>query len=255
MVNYCCVPHCNKTGGFLFPHDKELFKKWQVAVCRVTAQKKIWKPSEHSVVCKEHFEETDFIENNTSGYARERQKLKDGVVPSVFSFKKSANKKSKILRQKRRDRREAKKREAIIAAVQHHQSEPSINTADENIQVFPDEIDFAMEIELSDVKSEEEANDDDDQVVSNPCVGVQVMTPSFGNLRLQQFENDPSAINYYTGFKNVSHLRFFLDCLGPATYHLSYKARELEPEDELLLCLIKLRQNKGLLINIDENET
>ena len=52
------------------------------------------------------------------------------------------------------------------------------------------------------------------------AAGVQVTTASFGNLRLQQFENNPKAVNYYTGFKDVGHLRFFFYCLGPAAFHL-----------------------------------
>jgi len=53
-------------------------------------------------------------------------------------------------------------------------------------------------------------------------------------------------VNYYTGFKNIAHFRFFLDCLGQAAYHLSYKSRTLSEEDELFLCLMKLRLNKGI---------
>jgi len=39
MVNYCCVPQCNGTGGFLFPEEKKLRKLWQVAVRRVSYKK------------------------------------------------------------------------------------------------------------------------------------------------------------------------------------------------------------------------
>ena len=58
------------------------------------------------------------------------------------------------------------------------------------------------------------------------------------------FADQPTVIQYYTGFLNFAHFRFFFDCLGPAVTELNYQSKILRPEDELFLTLVKLRQNK-----------
>ena len=238
MVNYCSVPQCNGSGGYLFPKDKHLRKKWQVAIRRSTKTKGLWKPSLHSVVCKEHFKESDFKERNTLGFASTRQKLKDGVVPSIFLFN-STNSPKSDERQKRQERR---------AAIADQQLEElSTDEEGEEIEVGNIDLEFAMEVEITDMNNEENDPESDPEIEQPKAenVGVQVNMPSIGCLRLNQFENNPTAINYYTGFKDIGHLRFFFDCLGPAAFSLNYKSRKLIEEDELFLCLMKLRLNKG----------
>uniref|UniRef100_A0AAQ4PZ14 THAP-type domain-containing protein n=1 Tax=Gasterosteus aculeatus aculeatus TaxID=481459 RepID=A0AAQ4PZ14_GASAC len=58
-----------------FPKDKRVRKKWEVALRRdgFTA-------SDSSVLCCEHFKQSDF--DKTGQIVR----LRDGVIPSVFSF-------------------------------------------------------------------------------------------------------------------------------------------------------------------------
>jgi len=97
MVNYCCVPKCNGVGGFSFPEDKHLQKKWRVAVRRVDKKKNLWNTSEHSVVCEKHFEKSDFLETNICGHLRLRKKLRDGIVPTIFSFKTSSKEKKELI--------------------------------------------------------------------------------------------------------------------------------------------------------------
>ncbi len=60
MPDYCSVPLCKGFGGFHFPKDPVLRKKWQIAIKRQTKKKELWKPSKYSVVCEKHFLETDF---------------------------------------------------------------------------------------------------------------------------------------------------------------------------------------------------
>ena len=68
--------------------------------------------------------------------------------------------------------------------------------------------------------------------------------PVFQTWQISLFSRQPQAIQYYTGFCSYEHFRFFLDCLGPAAFELNYKSSILQPEDELFLCLVKLRQCK-----------
>ena len=62
MPSYCTVLGCKNTGGRVFPMlDRVLCKKWVVAIRRVEDKKgKLWWPTEHSVVCYDHFHTTDY---------------------------------------------------------------------------------------------------------------------------------------------------------------------------------------------------
>ena len=84
MPNYCVVPKCRGVGGFSFPADPDLNLKWREAI-----QKLDWTPSVHSRVCDKHFKAEDFKEPIMAGYSetgRTCRSLKDGAIPSVFSF-------------------------------------------------------------------------------------------------------------------------------------------------------------------------
>ena len=75
---------------------------------------------------------------------------------------------------------------------------------------------------------------------------------------VQQFRNDPRAIQYYTGFDDYDHFLFFLGILWPAANELYYKTSLLSTEDHLFLTLIKLRQAKedlelSLLFKVSES--
>jgi len=59
MPTECCVPLCNNKGGHTFPanvNDELRRKAWIVAVRREK-----WTPSKHSVVCRGHFSDADYI--------------------------------------------------------------------------------------------------------------------------------------------------------------------------------------------------
>ena len=100
MVNKCAAPGCyriNKTDGdsekqkvstFRFPKDDQLRKKWASAVPRES-----WKPNDNSVLCENHFVESDFqVEREDSNSRRlksrakemSRRKLKRHAVPSQW---------------------------------------------------------------------------------------------------------------------------------------------------------------------------
>ena len=88
MVNYCVVPGCRGTGGFKFPSDPELQRKWRVAIKRLGPGKKLWAPGKHSVVCRAHFRPED-LKLPVDSYAELAGKkvvtqLKPGAIPSVF---------------------------------------------------------------------------------------------------------------------------------------------------------------------------
>lgn len=89
MPTYCCVPCCTQSGNkdaqgrkvsfHCLPNGEQARKAWLIAIKRAppfnirTAR-----------VCSRHFTEDDFLKNIASG----RRILRDGAVPSVFTFKK-----------------------------------------------------------------------------------------------------------------------------------------------------------------------
>ena len=63
MPTECCVPGCTQRTGHSFPmSDTQRMKAWKVAVRRDH-----WQPTKHSIVCKNHFAETDYVGTTTSG--------------------------------------------------------------------------------------------------------------------------------------------------------------------------------------------
>ena len=83
MVNYCvavgCKNRAKKGSGisfFLFPHkDPQRLNQWVHAIRR-----KDWKPSAHSCICSDHFEEKCFVVRPVC----EGRKLAQNAVPSIF---------------------------------------------------------------------------------------------------------------------------------------------------------------------------
>ena len=61
---------------------------------------------------------------------------------------------------------------------------------------------------------------------------------------IETLKNQPEIVKYYTGFVDYDHFMYFLSCLGPAAFHLSYQSGVLTVSDELFLTLMKLRQAK-----------
>ena len=90
MVKRCVTAGCSNTyrdgvSLFKFPKDPQLRKKWTKQVQRTCAE---WKgPSDHSVLCSNHFEEAclepagEF--SKQFGLAK-KAKLKPDAVPTVF---------------------------------------------------------------------------------------------------------------------------------------------------------------------------
>lgn len=92
MVNYCVVPKCHTEGGYKFPSDPELRRRWCIAIKREGPNKTAWTNTPNSVVCEKHFKPEDFKDPLSVTLGLKdcsiacRRFLKSGVVPSVFSF-------------------------------------------------------------------------------------------------------------------------------------------------------------------------
>ncbi|KAL1416270.1 hypothetical protein MTO96_028103 [Rhipicephalus appendiculatus] len=86
MPAYCCVPLC-KQYGYLdscgckvsfhrFPNDPEMRKKWLVAIKREEGP--LFRVSNTTKVCSNHFVETDYLSNVANG----QRHLHEWSVPS-----------------------------------------------------------------------------------------------------------------------------------------------------------------------------
>ena len=71
MPSMGCVPGCHNRGGHRFPvTNKELCRTWIAAIRRADEGGKHWKPSGHSIVCRNHFNERDDVERTIHGRSR-----------------------------------------------------------------------------------------------------------------------------------------------------------------------------------------
>lgn len=59
----CAVPLCKSRTGHAFPWSKpDRVKEWSIAIRRDK-----WQPTKYSVVCRDHFDDNDYIQATTSG--------------------------------------------------------------------------------------------------------------------------------------------------------------------------------------------
>ncbi|XP_069071453.1 THAP domain-containing protein 1 B-like isoform X2 [Pleurodeles waltl] len=105
-----------------------LLKKWQLAVRRASVTGALWTPTRHHCLCSLHFQEHCF---EIAGLIR---RLREGAVPSIFHFPRSA---------KPKDRLGRRKRKATIGVIlasrdsirqEHNYSVPDIETLKRRLQ-------------------------------------------------------------------------------------------------------------------------
>nr|XP_046256217.1 THAP domain-containing protein 6-like isoform X1 [Scatophagus argus] len=117
---YCCTNRRtieNRARGITFhkfPKDKDIRKKWEVA-----SRTERFTASDSSVLCSEHFKQADF--DRTGQIVR----LRDGVIPSIFSF-------SIHLQRSEKDRTTSRRasQDAPITATSHPQPQPNDSEKD-----------------------------------------------------------------------------------------------------------------------------
>lgn len=98
MVKRCVAAGCSNTyrdgvSLFLFPKDHARRLQWIKQVQRTRAE---WKgPSEHSVLCSDHFDEHSFEPDtaiaSSLGIDKLRRRLKADAVPTVFKRTKASH--------------------------------------------------------------------------------------------------------------------------------------------------------------------
>ena len=89
MVNRCVAAGCSNTPSdsvslFRFSKDTALRRKWEKQVQRTRA---LWKVTEHSFLCSDHFTVDCFEVDSTLASQfgiKKRRRLKPGSVPTIF---------------------------------------------------------------------------------------------------------------------------------------------------------------------------
>ena len=109
--------------------------------------------------------------------------------------------------------------------------------------MLQDVSDIVNEVEISSEELHEASEDaipEDDSIPAKTGVAHQEsqcnLTMSlnvFQNWRIALFSDQPTVIQFYTGFSSFAHFNFFFDCLGPAVNELNYQSKILSPENEL----------------------
>ncbi|XP_064605006.1 uncharacterized protein LOC135470158 isoform X2 [Liolophura sinensis] len=168
-----------------------------------------------------------------------RKRLKPDAVPSIFKFSGALSASS--LRRKLRHEKKTISLDCVgrnvIADIgnevelETESPDPDI-TAEEPIELTPKSCDAAVECSL--------LSDFD-------C-----------RMSVRKYENNPRAVQYYTGMDDYNHFMLIFNLLCPAVYHLDFKCTLLELVDQLFLVLMKLRQAKedrelSILFSISES--
>ena len=73
---------------------------------------------------------------------------------------------------------------------------------------------------------------------------AQCTIETLGKYSIKHFRFNNKMVQYYTGFNSFVHFQHFFHSLGPALSELNNKCSVLDPEDQLFLSLMKLRQAK-----------
>jgi hypothetical protein len=235
MPAYCAVPLCKGFGGFHFPKDPLLCKKWQVAIRRQTSRKKLWKPTKNSVVCAKHFLESDFYQPKFLYGEKRRRLLKKHAVPSVFPFAATEQPISVVARAER-----YLKRSELASDV-------SVSTDHDNTYLelgATEEVSAEVEPQLQEEQQQQQGQEQQQQEQQQQLEEQQLQdrkTISTGiqcnlsivedflalNCKLDLLKKQPDAIKYYTGFLSYEHFMFFFQCLGPAAQCLNYQVSTL----------------------------
>ncbi len=207
----------------------------------------MWTPSEdgNDRLCKRHCKPEDIITTPIAG--GERFQLKKGTVPSLFPFTVPG------VQEKSRERQtnalQAKK-DSVVEEEETRRKEKEETEDTEPPDVGqPDVPDFLIEMEIDEVDEEPMEVDpaQTEKYKSTACqtsvVGEKKLCPNpvVGNMNVESLS--AQQILYYTGFGAYDHFKYVFGCLGPAAENLKYKS-PLTAQNEFLLTLMKLRQNK-----------
>ncbi len=173
---------------------------------------------------------------------RRRRRLVEGAIPSIFGFS-ACPVVTDPLRAER-----ARRRDVPAPSTSHSDPPPALGV--QLVEDTPEVPDVMMEVEVEEVEEPASRGSPPGRSDMLPLCHfqdqhIQVDSSFQGRgLRIDKVLTDPAMIRYFTTFVDYAHFKYFFQILGPATTSLAYQCQSLEPEEELLLTLMKLRLNK-----------
>lgn len=237
MPKYCCVYGCSSSGYdtnrsfYPFPKAESFRKQWTLRIRRAN-----WSPSSASVVCDLHFAESDFkspiAKSDTPVEFRRKRPLASDAVPSL-------NLRGPVQSQvKARTSRSSKKAlEPVATLGQPWTAIPSTSSsvADELTQELETD---PKEREIERLKAELEGLTRKFSALSEDHSAMKINAFSEQNM-------PDDVLLMYTGIerKVFDILCEHIEKFQPISYYTGKRVTSMSLKDQLLLCLIKLKQN------------
>ena len=154
-------------------------------------------------------------------------------MPSIFTWKKDPDATLTSKRTNRAHNREERKRK--FAEMCKEELEAS----------FYEEIDIGEVTVPVDEQKEEQVHDEEPHSKKMKMVDAMNQTITQPIYSLEQFQNDPSAIHFYSGLESFAKFMLVLHSLGPAASCLTYiyfQVQGVSIENQLFMTLMKLRR-------------
>ncbi|KAG0413428.1 hypothetical protein HPB47_009423 [Ixodes persulcatus] len=227
---------------FGFPKDKELFKRWIIAIRR--GEGKHFKVTQSTKVCSKHFRDEDFF----PGYVNGRKFLNEGIVPSTFRFSAQKNRSpvdmTAALEDDENDITAASVSQpppdsevSVLVATPRASCQTSCTCSKELAEAKNEVLKLTRHIELL-----EESNKKMEEKLSR-------------KFSIECLKDSPKDVQFYTGLPDYDAYLDLLRYVNPGingenikvwstSYSLGSKLgrpRSLHPHDELFLILVRLR--------------
>ena len=282
MPRYCFVPLCtNRKGGHKFPADQDMFEKWVNAIKRENPiTKKLLEPRPESVVCCDHFKQSDYKQTLMG----ERKRLLPTAVPSIFPYRPSRNDAQAAVKRNERLERRTRQKEMreysanwdslntdimVVEQCVDDKHECNKNVAkwvesmivmEDDGMIVTDDDGMIVTKEVSEDECEIVGmeNDCNEVIIDDIKTGVAAdhqqaaavnestqcnFLPHLG-VTIERLEANPVMVKYYTGFEDYDHFMLIFNILGPNVDCIGLNGCGLSARNQLFLVLMKLRQAK-----------
>ena len=246
MPMHCCVYECHATSEnnpelsfFQIPSEKKLRKSWEDRIRRED-----WEPSKFTRVCSRHFLPSDIRPPNPNRPVQYRiRKLKPGTLPHL-NLRGKAND-ERVESRTSKTSMKARSVEVNPAGEQSSSSSYDVNLDPQlEAQLAPstqdDEVkDLQMQVErlrqkLLESKQKEQVLEQEVEVLN----GKLFRYVNLNNDQIQAYTNmDKNAFTV---------LSMYLDRFNPVTYWNGRTVNSISHDDQLLICLMKLKFNLPL---------
>lgn len=242
MPKYCCIYGCSSSGYevnrsfYPFPRSESLKKQWTSRIRRAD-----WSPSSSSVVCDLHFAESDFkspiSKSDTPVEFRRKRPLANDAVPSL-------NLRGQIEAQvKPRTSRSSKKAMEPLASVGQSSFASNWTDIPSTSDVLTDEMNRELE---SDAKDKEIATLKAE--LDDATRKLYTLSQNYAEMKINNFSEQSmpdDVLQMYTGLerKAFNILCKHIEKFQPISYYTGKRVTSISLKDQLLLCLIKLKQN------------